>query len=269
MEQARRNGEAICYLDPALILPNPQQPRRGRRGEELGGLVESVREWGIIQPLTVRQTQEGGRLYYELIAGERRLRAAIVAGLTEVPCRLLEADERGSAEIAIVENLQRKDLTPFEEAYAIRVLLDRHGITQEQLAQRLSVSQSYIANKLRLLVMEEDEQEALLAASLTERHARALIRLHDKPQRARALMHVINHGYNVSQTEAYVEALLASKPKRKPPAHPMRGAMKDLRLFYNSLDRALGIMRGAGIESTCKRKVTEEGVEVTILIKKR
>ncbi len=268
MEHTVAVGEKLYLLDPALILPNPAQPRRDFDQAALDALADSVRQFGILQPLTVRKLSQGNETRYELIAGERRMRAGILAGLDRLPCRVLSACEERSAEIAIVENLQRKNLNPFEEASAIATLLEVHELTQEKLAERLSVSQSYIANKLRLLKFSYEEQTVILSAGLTERHCRALLRLTDTEIRKEALRHIITHKLNVAQSEAYVERLLeeqkAIKKKKR-----IKGALGDLRLFYNSLDRSLSIIRGAGITADCRKRETEDGIEVTILLKKQ
>ncbi len=268
MEHTVATGEKLYMLDPALILPNPAQPRRDFDPVALEALADSVRHFGILQPLTVRQLKRGREIRYELIAGERRMRAGILAGLDRLPCRILSTCEERSAEIAIVENLQRRDLNPFEEASAIATLLETHELTQEKLAERLSVSQSYIANKLRLLKFSHEEQTVILSAGLTERHCRALLRLADTAVRREALDHIIIGKLNVAQTEAHVERLLA-ETKTKKKKRRIKGAIGDLRLFYNSLDRALTIMRGAGMTADCKKRETDEGVEVTILLKRQ
>ncbi len=260
-------GEKIWLIDPALILPNPAQPRRDFDNRALESLADSVRQFGILQPLTVRQLTSPHGVRYELIAGERRMRAGILAGLTRLPCLILTAGEEKSAEIAIVENLQRKNLNLFEEASAIATLLNTYELTQEKLAERLSVSQSYIANKLRLGKFSPEEQTAILAANLTERHCRALLRLSERERRIAALDTIVAHKYNVAQTEAYIDRLVteAREEKRR---RKIKGAISDLRLFYNSLDRALDIMRCAGTDATCKKRETDDGVEVTIFIKR-
>ncbi len=268
MEHTATTGEKLYMLDPALILPNPAQPRRDFDQDALDALADSVRKYGILQPLTVRCLKNGNETRYELIAGERRMRAGILAGLNRLPCRILSAGEERSAEIAIIENLQRKDLNPFEEASAISTLLEVHELTQEKLAERLCVSQSYIANKLRLLRFTYEEQTTILSAGLTERHCRALLRVSDIETRKDALLYVILHKLNVAGTEAYIDHLIAEKQadKRK---RRVKGAIGDLRLFYNSLDRALAIMRGAGMEADCKKRETDDGIEVTIFLKRQ
>lgn len=254
-------------IDPALILPNPAQPRRDFSEDELYQLADSIRRYGILQPLTVRRRYVDSGVCYELVTGERRLRAAVIAGLARVPCRILQVSGEQSAELAIIENIQRRDLTPFEEASAISLLLKQYGVTQEELGDRLSVSQSYIANKLRLLRLSEDEQQDILAAGMSERHARALLRISDPKRRRAALNHAIMKNFNVAQTERYVEELLIREGAGK--RQCVKGSIADLRLFYNSLNRALHIMRGAGMQTNCEKKETEDGVELTIFIRKK
>lgn len=259
MQERLWEGEAIRYIDPALIHPNPSQPRRTFSEGELAQLGDSIRQYGVLQPLTVRLTSSG----YELIAGERRLRAGVLAGCKRLPCLVVTADQKKSAEMAIIENLQRKDLDPFEEAEAISRLLDQWGMTQEQLAGRLSVSQSYIANKLRLMKFPAHLREQILAARLTERHCRAVLRIKDPEKWGGILAHIAKNDLTVARTEAYIDALLREQPK---PRRHVRGAIKDLRIFYNSIDRALGIMRTAGMQTKCQKKETPDGVELTIRI---
>ncbi len=262
MEYMELQEESLYWIDPALIRQSPNQPRKQFGEEELVNLKNSIARYGILQPLTVMKTPGG----YELLAGERRLRAAILAGLTKVPCRFAEVDEERGAEITIIENLQRKDLTPFEEAEALGKLLKTYGMTQEALGEKLAVSQSYIANKLRLLTLEPPVRDCLTEAGLSERHARCLLRIKGEEKRLACLKYIIEKEYTVRETEAYIEKCLREEKAPPPPKRHVRGAIKDLRLFYNSLDRALGIMKGAGMRTKLKKKETEEGVEVTILI---
>ncbi len=267
MKTSDVRGEPLLYIDPALIEANPDQPRRIFEEEGLDALADSVRQYGILQPLSVRRAGEGAAPRYQLIMGERRLRAAVMVGLDKVPCRVLSVSRERGAELAVVENLQREDLTVFEEADAISRLLSLYGMTQESLAERLSVSQSYIANKLRLLGLEEDVREKILVHGLTERHARALLRLKTAEKRREALSHIVKYGCNVAAAERYIDAMLEGE-KTPPKRRHIRGAIKDLKLFYNSLDRALDIMKGAGVETKLKKREVEGGVEVTILLTK-
>ena len=161
------------------ILPNPSQPRRHFSPEELTSLAKSITANGIIQPLTVRQTENG----FELISGERRLRAAKLAGLKTVPCILIEADKKRSAVLALLENIQRSDLNCFEEAAAINKLIESGEITREKISIKLGMARSTIANKLRLLKLTDEEQQLMIEKGLTERHARALLRVADEDRR--------------------------------------------------------------------------------------
>ncbi len=267
MEKAQSKGEPLFYIDPALIRKNTHQPRRYFGEEELRDLADSISRYGVIQPLTIREVREGGNRCFELVAGERRLRAAVMAGLTRVPCRVTRVDDAASAELAVVENLMREDLNMFEEAVAFSALLTQYGMTQDCLASRLSVSQSYVANKLRLLRFDDVCQRLILDSGLTERHCRALLRLPEE-MRQSAITHLAKEGLNVAATERYVDALLARATAPKSSKRTVRGAIKDLRLFYNSLDHALGIMRSAGMDTKCKKRETPEGVELTILIRR-
>lgn len=251
----------IEEIETARISPNPAQPRREFDTEALLALSESIRRHGILQPPVVRRMPDG--LRYELIAGERRLRAARMAGLTVIPCLVRESNADESAELSIIENLQRRDLDMFEEAAAIAALCDRFRMTQEQIASRLSVSQSYVANKLRLLRLPGEAREIIRAAGLTERHARAVLRLPEE-RRIPALRHVAAEGMNVATAERYIERLLSEKKHRARHA----GVIKDIRLFYNSLERAMGLVREAGIGIQAERRETDEEIEMVIHIRK-
>lgn len=243
-----------------LIRPNPRQPRRVFDDEKLDSLTESVMRYGILQPITCKRTADGT---YEIVAGERRFRAAVRAGFYAVPVIVIEADENESAELAIIENLQREDLNIFEEASAISSLIFIYRLTQSEAAERLAVSQSYIANKLRLLRFTNEERAMILEASLSERHARCLLRLTDADARTSALRHIISRGLNVSASEKYVESLLSAPPK---PPRAQKFIFKDLRLFYNSLDRSAELIRASGVPVRIDRDETPTGVTVTVSI---
>ena len=252
----------MLELPPQSIRPNPRQPRTVFEEEGIRALADSIRRCGLIQPLTVRRGAEG----WELIAGERRLRAAKLAGLQTVPCIVSTADEDGSALLALVENLQRRDLHYFEEAAAIADYIRAAGITQEEAAARLSRSPSALANKLRLLRLGEQCRQILVEHHLTERHARALLRLEDEDERLKAAKHIAKHHLNVAQTERYIERRLAAL--QSTPAHRRTFILKDVRLFLNSLDRGLRLVREAGIDAQAEREETEEEILVTIHIPK-
>lgn len=243
------------------IRPNPRQPRHVFDDEKLSELTESIIRYGVLQPITCKRTADGG---YEIVAGERRYRAACRAGFYAVPVIVIEADENESAELAIIENLQREDLNIFEEASAISSLIFIYRLTQSEAAERLAVSQSYIANKLRLLRFTDEEREMILSASLSERHARCLLRLPDKSVRIKALRHIIDRGMNVSASEKYVDGLLSSPPAKTPKTQKF--IFKDLRLFYNSLDRSAELIRSSGVPVKIDRNETPRGVTVTVTI---
>lgn len=243
------------------IRRNPAQPRKNFDEEGLVALSGSIRRHGILQPLVVRRVGEHG---YELIAGERRLRAAVLAGVREVPCIIRESTADESAELAIIENLQRRDLDMFEEASALAALAARHGLTQEEIGRRLSVSQSYVANKLRLLRLSGEAQAVIREGKLTERHARAVLRLPEE-KRLPALRHMAEEGMNVQAAERYVERLLAEKK----PHSRHTGVIKDIRLFYNSIDRAMRLVKEAGIGIRSERHESEDAIEVVIRINKK
>lgn len=243
------------------ISRNPYQPRKHFEPEAITQLAESIRQYGILNPLTVRRTPEG----YELIAGERRLRAARAAGMGEVPCIVMAATEEDSSAIALVENLQRRDLDFFEEAAGFRQLIDRYGLTQEEAARKVGKTQSAVANKLRLLKLSEENMQLIREGGLTERHARALLRLPEEAARLAATAHVIEHQFNVSRTEQYVEKLLTA-PQSKQPSGTVRRLIRDVRLFLNTLDKAVGVMQESGVQTRYEKEEVEDGLLVKIMI---
>ncbi len=254
----------VTELPVTLIDPNPSQPRRYFDGEALMTLADSIRRYGILQPLSV--TKSGER--YTLVAGERRLRAAKFIGLEKVPVALLDADAQTGEEMAVVENIQREDLNIFEEARAIASLVTKYSLTQETVAKRLSVSQSYVANKLRLLKLSPEEEAAILEAGLTERHARSLLRIRDEAQRSAALRHVVRRHLNVAATEEYVDNLLLREKTEKPPREEqnVKMGMRDVRLFCNSIDKAVESVKRAGVPVTTRRTDCAEKTEILIEI---
>ena len=253
----------VRYIPINDIRPNPQQPRRRFDQDGLRELSESIAAYGILQPLTVR-AQNGG---YELVAGERRWRAARMAGLRQVPCLLARVDEEDAALLALIENLQRRDLDYMEEASAIARLLRRYGLSQQQAAEKLGRSQSAVANKLRLLRLEEPVVDALRRYGLTERHARALLRLEDGEQRLSAAEHMGKRGMNVAAAVAYIEQLIA-RSQTTPPKRRSTYVIKDVRLFLNSVERGIRLMRGAGVGAKVARQDTEEEICLTVRIPK-
>ena len=252
--------DRILSLNVESIRPNPDQPRRYFDPEGLEELADSIRSLGILQPLTVRQV-EGG---WELVAGERRLRAAALAGLDRVPCIVIHADSQNSSLLALVENLQRRDLDFLEEAQALDKLLRTYCLSQDEVARRIGTSQSAVANKLRLLRLPPAILARLRECGLSERHARALLRLENDHRLEQAAEHICSNKLTVAQTEQYVEHLLsARKPK------PKRAyIIKDVRLFLNTLDRSLSMMRSAGVNACLQRQDTDEDICLTIRIPK-
>ena len=263
----RRGG--IIYLRTDELSPNPVQPRRRFDDEALAELSESIKSYGILNPLTVRL--RSGK--YELVAGERRLRAAKLAGLQEVPCILLDVNMEDASLIALVENLQRRDLDFIEEAAGINQLIRMFGMSQEEAARRIGKSQSAVVNKLRLLKLPPDVLEALRENGLTERHGRALLRLLRPETQREALAYIIDNGLTVAATDAYVDALLSS-PEPEPPAQPDKPehkrtfVLKDVRECLNTLSRSIDLMKQGGIDAGIKRQETEDSLILTISIPK-
>ena len=252
----------VLFLPVDAILPNPDQPRRTFDPSALEELANSIQAMGMLQPLTVRR-RDG---QWELVAGERRLRAARLAGLETVPCLSIQTDGQSSSLLALVENLQRQDLTVWEEAAALRQLIDRHHLSQEEAAQRVGKSQSAVANKLRLLKLPEDVIATLRSHRLTERHARSLLRLGSPEAQRAALEEILKRGLNVAQTEAYIDRLLQSgtAPRKAAPVYRIR----DVRLFLNTVKRSLAVMQSAGVNARCGKEETDREITLTIHIPK-
>lgn len=262
-DQATERKE-VCRLAVGELSANPAQPRRVFDARGLEELASSVRQHGVLQPLVVRQAERG----WEVVAGERRLRAAQMAGLSEVPCVVIRATDDEAALLALVENLQRRDLHYLEEASAIAAYLRRTGLTQEEAAHRLGRSPSAVANKLRLLKLSPACAAELLRGGLSERHARALLRLEDEGERLAAARHIASAGLNVAQTEAYIARRLRALQTKKP-ARRGTYVLKDVRLFLNSVNRGVRMIRDAGVEADVGREETDEAILLTIRIPKR
>ena len=254
----------VRYIPINAVRPSPQQPRRSFDETALRELADSISAYGILQPLTVRD--RGG--VYELVAGERRLRAARIAGLREVPCLIAEVGEEDAALLALIENLQRRDLDYMEEAAAIARLIRRYGLSQQQAAEKLGKSQPTIANKLRLLRLSAPVIDCLRQYGLTERHARTLLRLTDPEQQLAAARHIGKRGLNVAQTEQYIDRLTAEN-RTEPPRRRPTYVIKDVRLFLNSVERGVRLMQSAGVGAEVGRRDTEEEILLTIHIPKR
>ena len=246
----------VVFLPAKAIRPNPAQPRKLFREEPLDELAESIRQHGILQPLSVRRVGTS----YELIAGERRLRAGIQAGLTEIPCIVMQMTDKESAMTALVENLQRQDLDFIEEARGIDLLLRQWNMSQEQVAKLLGKSQSGVANKLRLLRHSPQVLEALRRAELTERHARALLKLSSEPQKMQAIEVIARQNMSVARTEQYIESLL--NQENTGPGRANVGA------FLSYLNQSLARIQLSGISAVSERRETESQIVLTITIPK-
>ena len=252
----------VLELPIALIHSNPHQPRQQFDPDALTELSRSIAQVGILQPLSVRRIGDG----WELIAGERRLKAAQLAGLTTVPCLPFEVNDENSSLLALVENLQRADLDVWEEANALRQLIENFGLSQEEAGRKVGMSQSAVANKLRLLKLPPYIIQDLREANLTERHARALLRLPSPQLQHTALDHIIRYRLNVAKTEQYINKLCQqTTPKKK--AVPIYRT-KDVRLFLNTIHRSLSIMQSAGVKASCGRVETDNEITLTIHIPK-
>lgn len=257
-----RDKLKLTKLPVEKILPNPSQPRKIFQEDELRSLSQSIVENGLLQPVTVRK--ENGQYY--LVAGERRLRACKLAGLKEIPAIISDCEAEDSAVLALLENLQRRDLQMFEQANAILNLVREWQITQEEAARRLGMSQSALANKIRLLKLSPEEQAEVVRNKLSERHARALLRVDDIQLRQKILHTVIVKKLNVAQTEELIlEALKPREPVRKA---KRTFVAKDIRLFINTIDHAVDAMKTAGIQAQTERKETEEYIECVVRIPK-
>ncbi len=246
----------VVFLPAASIRPNPAQPRQVFHPEALDDLAASIRQHGILQPLSVRRVGTS----YELIAGERRLRAAILAGVTDIPCILMAMTERESSLTAMVENLQRQDLDFIEEAMGLQRLIQDQGMSQEQAARLLGKSQSSVANKLRILKHSPQVLTALRQTGLTERHARALLKLPDEPTKLTAIAHIAQNSLSVARTESYIESLLT-----QPAPQPIK---PNLSLFLNNLTQTLQHFQKNGIPAISERRETEDEIVLTITIPK-
>lgn len=261
-----KNENKISDIPIIKIRPNKAQPRKVFNEEDLNALSQSIAENGILQPLTVRKVST---TEYELIAGERRLRASVMAGLRKVPCIVIKCSEKESAVYALLENLQRSDLGMFEEARGVSRLIRRYGLTQQEAAVKLGKTQSTIANKLRLLRLTYEEQEWIENAGLSERHARALLKLGDEGARREALSKIISESLNVQQSENLINLMLNSSPKNNKKQGTSKAVIKDVRIFVNTINKAIDTMRLAGIDAQSDKTDTDNFIEYTIRIPKK
>lgn len=257
------SGGQILMIPQEDIFPNPNQPRKYFDYTELEGLAQSIRENGLLQPITVRPREDSG---YELISGERRLRAARIIGMKEIPCVISEADAEQSATLALIENLQRQDLSFFEEARAIQNLISICGISQEEMAKRLGKAQSTLSNKLRILKLPQDVCDLLEKNSMSERHARALLQLESPDLQRRAAKIATDKRLTVAETEKLVTRMAKHSTAKQKPSVKI---FKDVRIFVNTLNHAVDTMRKAGIEADSAKSETPEYIEYVVRIPKQ
>ena len=253
----------VVMIPLAEIARNPSQPRRQFNDSGIRELAESIRENGLLQPVTLRRCDQGS---YELIAGERRALAYRLLGRDKIPAIIEQFSEQQSAALALIENLQRENLNYFEQALAIARLMREHSLTQQQISTKLGLAQSTVANKLRLLQYCEKAQTAFLQHSLTERHARAILRVEDARMQLEAIEYVASRGLNVEQTECYVEELLNDTPAKPKPSRLF--IVKDMRIFLNTINRAVDTMQKSGIAAVADKQETDDFFEYTIKIPK-
>ncbi len=252
----------ILYLPLDEVHPNPKQPRKFFDKTALFELAESIREYGVIQPITVRRVADG----YELIAGERRWRGAYMAGLEEIPCILVEAGDKKSALLSLLENLQREDLSFFEVAESYKSLIREQGMTQEELAYKVGKSQSSVANKIRLLRLPPRVKKLVRDYDLSERHARALLMLDNEERQIEAVNKIIAGGMSVTRAEALVKSMLAedkTKAKAKTAA-----VSESVRIFDNSIKKVMTTVGRKGVMTECEREEHDWGVEYRISVMK-
>lgn len=262
----------LLMLKPGELKASANQPRKCFDEYELKQLADSIATSGIIQPLAVRKTNDGS---YELIAGERRLRAAVMAGLRRVPCILHKTDEETAALYSVIENLQRSNLTVFEESNGINRLIIEYGMSQTEVASRLGIAQSTLSNKLRLLRLADNIQQRIVSARLTERHARALLRLPEQ-QHEEVLNYIIAEGLTLQQTEEYIFNLLNPAElenkqdiKQNTSDEPIRKVViGDVRLFSNSLSKLIETLQSAGIDAKSRKTENDKYIEYKVRIKK-
>lgn len=260
-KEREKEENKILQLPVSEIVPNPHQPRTEFDYADITSLAESICQNGILQPLSVRKVENG----YELIAGERRLRAAKLVQLKYVPCIVLNISERTSAILALVENIQRQDLSFFDEASAIEKLISYYGMTQEDAAIKLGKAQSTIANKLRILKLSDEEKELITKFNLTERHARALLRLGSKEERLEIISKIIKYNLNVERTEQAVDEYIG-KAKEKLSYKKRSKVFQNVKIFVNTINKAVETMKAAGIPADSKKIQKDDYIEYTIKI---
>ena len=252
----------IIYLNVDEIAPNPYQPRKFFDKDKVSELAMSIKQYGVMQPISVRIINGTS---FELVSGERRLRASKIAGITSIPAIVVDIKEQDSAALALIENIQREDLNYIEEAIGFYNLINDYKFTQEELAKRLGKSQSTVANKLRLLKLSKNIQKLLLENGLTERHSRALLKLEQEEIQKKAITLILKNNYNVAQTENLVERMLKNENKTK---RKIKHRIKDFRLFSNTIKQSINIMEEAGFNCDYIVEETENNLQIMITVNK-
>ncbi len=268
-EKRPKKDKAVYQLPIDKIRPNPYQPRKYFNRASLEELSASILSYGVLQPITVRKMSGG---YYELVAGERRLRASELAGLTTIPAILLQVSDSDSAALAFIENIQRQNLSFLEEAEGYRSMMEDYGLTQEELAVKLSKSQSSIANKLRVLKLEEPVKRMLLEYHFTERHARALLKLPDEESRLLMLQRMVREEMNVKRTEEAIQEMLEEMRRLSVQRAEQREKRyvrsSDFRLFTNTIKQSVEVIRRSGMDVLYEDRQEEDCCEIVIRIRK-
>ena len=265
-----KGSKRLVEVNVASIHPNPYQPRATFDEESIAELAQSIQQVGLLQPLLVRKVDDG----YELVAGERRLRAVTSLGMEKVACIVQQdIEDESSAMMALIENLQREDLHYLEEAQCYQKLLETYGLTQEELANRLGKSQSSIANKLRLLKLSDEVKAAMTEKRLSERHARALLKLTDDKQRLDAVERIAEKGLSVKETEQMVEKTLNKAYDEKQdgakPRPKLMRIVRDYRLFMNTINQAVNHLRESGMTVEVEQSDRADGVDIKISVTRK
>lgn len=266
--EKKEDAKNISYLSIDSVRPNPYQPRKQFSKSALEELRESIRQYGVIQPINVRKITNNN---YELVAGERRLRAAVMAGLKEIPAIIVNVNDNDSAVMALIENLQRENLNYMEEAEGYNNLINEHGFTQEELAHKIGKSQSTVANKIRLLRLSPLVKKILADNNLTERHARSLLKLNDEQFQLKVLKHVCERGLNVKKTEELVEKVIEkylNRDKEKPAERRFTKTIKDIRIFVNTIRQAIDLMKKSGVNAKAAQIDRGEYIEFIVRVPK-
>ncbi len=258
------NEYKITFISVNNIRPNPYQPRKVFDKLMLDELANSIKEFGVMQPVSVRRINQE---YFELIAGERRLRATKLAGLTEIPAIIIDVNDKDSAVIALIENLQRENLNYLEEAEGYYNLINDYDLTQEEVAKQVGKSQSTIANKLRILKLSDQVKKVLLDNHLSERHARALLKLPTEALQISILNKVIEQTLNVKKTEELIERTLnRMMEQKKTNKSTVKRYLKDIRIFTNTIKQAVDMIESSGVDVDYKVKEVDDAYEISIVI---